>query len=734
MSKTATKPKPSANGKSAGVRAPAPAPGPVPEQIDGVVPLAQLKPSPLNPRKSFPVESIEQLAQSIGEQGLLQRILVRPVGTNGKTPALEGGKWRDLANFEIIDGERRYRALQLRAEDGTLGSDAVKVTVRPLTDAEALAIMLVANDQREDVRPSEQAAGYARLRETAGSDEAVAAAVGKSVGYVRGLLRLAKLPGWAMVAVDAGLLPRATAELVARVPGEESRKLAAGCVLQGAIGPSLLIGTADHPDLRGPELTPLSYRDTKKLLTDHFTKELKGSPFDRKSLDLLPEAGSCEACPKRAGNDPEAQAEGTRADVCLDPDCYRAKVAAHDERQYAKGCVGRTQRVPDDYTWVSGEKPPRGWCDIDRPAQDTELAPEFPPLKAGHVGPTLFTQLGLNRLKGEITHPDTSIDVFAALDAKHKLRFVAKTADIRKKLQRIGVLKKPEPRPKAERRSPGILEPTASAEARRISVWETDGKACDLATDVLRQHTESECSALDDHEDAHEDGPIRGTLELIARAVCYEFSQSREGEKALRERVVPDGDFDKGLDAAICAMKPSQMIGLLTAVSAQWELRDGPNRPTGESLLAWAELDWPALQEQARRVLSGGEPAEAKIAAADVADPAPVAPAPAAPNVERGGTMLRAVPSFPANACDFLWIAHQIDSVEQLEAKQTELAKRPAAKEITLYGTLRELGVLEGHILPAGDALVDWKHAQLEAETAPAAKPAKAKSKKAGAK
>src|SRR5262249_9880840 len=73
----------------------------------------------------------------------------------------------------------------------------------------------------------------------------------------------------------------------------------------------------------------------KELIERNCTVELKGAKFDRKSLDLLPEAGSCEACPKRVGNlqqaDPEGY-EGARADVCTDPACFRAKAAAHQQR------------------------------------------------------------------------------------------------------------------------------------------------------------------------------------------------------------------------------------------------------------------------------------------------------------------------------------------------------------------------------------------------------------------
>jgi ParB/RepB/Spo0J family partition protein len=119
----------------------------------------------------------------------------------------------------------------------------VPVSVRNLSDEQVLVLQLVANDQREDVLPSEQAAAYGRLAAAGRTAEQIAAATGKGVGFVRSILRLAKLPPWALAAVDRGDLPRATAELVARVPGEESRKRAAACVLLGWSTPATWTGS-----------------------------------------------------------------------------------------------------------------------------------------------------------------------------------------------------------------------------------------------------------------------------------------------------------------------------------------------------------------------------------------------------------------------------------------------------------------------------------------------------------
>jgi ParB/RepB/Spo0J family partition protein len=614
MSKTTTKPAAKPSAEPAPVRAPAPA-SPV-GRLNGSLPLWKIRPCPFNVRRAFSDDDIRGLAESIASIGLKEPLLVRPVDAAGAVVDVRAGGWSDrVAHYELADGERRFRALTLL--DETHAVDAVPVAVQTLTDDQVRAIMLASREQSRELSVSELVAGYAGLRARVADDAAVAAMVGKPVGHVRSVLRLAKLPAWALAAIDNGRLSRATAELAARVPGEESRAKCAAYVLAGIAypphepDPVKLVASGDHVLCDDP----LSYRDAKELIRDFFTKELKGAPFDRKALYVLGDFAppACEPCPRRAANDPEAQAEGTRGDVCLDPDCYGKKVEAHDQEQLTKGAKKGWLTPPEDFAWPHYmESPPKGWCDIEAPAQLGDLSNDFAGSKKGAT--KLRELLGLGKKAA-----GDGLPVFAAVDPKHKLRGLVRTGDARRALQANGTLKKPE-KVKREKREPGTVEPTAKAEAKRHSVWEVDQAAAEIAAKVLREYTQEQCSALDGHEDAHEEGPIRGALELVCRAVCYEFSRSREGEKLLREWVVPDGDFDKGLDAAIAGMTPSQVIGLLVAVAAWWETSDGPNRPTGESLLAFAELDWPALQEQARRELSGEEPADAKVQKAEAAE------------------------------------------------------------------------------------------------------------------
>ena len=135
--------------------------------------IDRLTPGKYQPRSRMDDASLDELAQSIKEQGVMQPVLVRPVG---------GGR------FEIIAGERRWRAAQ-RA-----GLADIPALIRPVPDQAALALALIENIQREDLNPLEEANGLQRLIEEFGlTHEAAAKAVGRSRSAVTNLLRLREL-------------------------------------------------------------------------------------------------------------------------------------------------------------------------------------------------------------------------------------------------------------------------------------------------------------------------------------------------------------------------------------------------------------------------------------------------------------------------------------------------------------------------------------------------------------
>lgn len=150
--------------------------GEAPAVAARTAPIERLHPGAMQPRTNFDDDKLEQLAQSIREQGVLQPILVRAHRT-------KQGEW------EIVAGERRWRAAQ-KAQ-----LHEVPVVVRDLSDRDTLEIALIENVQRQDLNPIEEARAYRRLmHEFAYTQETLSEHIGKSRPHISNLLRLLELP------------------------------------------------------------------------------------------------------------------------------------------------------------------------------------------------------------------------------------------------------------------------------------------------------------------------------------------------------------------------------------------------------------------------------------------------------------------------------------------------------------------------------------------------------------
>jgi ParB family transcriptional regulator, chromosome partitioning protein len=175
------------------------------------VAVDQLRPNPKNPRRRFDEADLADLAASVRTHGVVQPILVRPV---------------DDGRFEIVAGERRWRAAQL----ANLGT--VPVVVRALTDRETLEIAIIENVQRADLDPMEEAEAYGMLIDEHGYTQAdLADALGKSRSHVANTLRLLKLPDGVKRMVSNGELSAGHAR--AAVMAEDPEAFAREVVAQG---------------------------------------------------------------------------------------------------------------------------------------------------------------------------------------------------------------------------------------------------------------------------------------------------------------------------------------------------------------------------------------------------------------------------------------------------------------------------------------------------------------------
>ena len=173
--------------------------------------LAHIVPSPLQPRKDFGQDALQELIESIREHGIIQPLIVRQAGNQ----------------YELIAGERRWRAAQ------ELGLPQVPVIVRRATDLEVLQLSLIENLQRADLNPIEEAQGYARLAGEFGlRQEDIAAKVGRSRAAVANAMRLLDLHPQIQVWLAQGLLSVGHAKVLLGLKIAEEQLLVAQMILR----------------------------------------------------------------------------------------------------------------------------------------------------------------------------------------------------------------------------------------------------------------------------------------------------------------------------------------------------------------------------------------------------------------------------------------------------------------------------------------------------------------------
>jgi ParB/RepB/Spo0J family partition protein len=262
-----------------------------------LLPLDKLHESPWNPRKTFEPAALSELADSVAKVGVLSPLLVRP---NAK-------------GYEIGAGHRRYRAAKLAK------LDAVPAIVRPMDDTAFLELLVLENDQRVDVHPLEEAAGYQALMTKAGySVDRIAERVGRSVKYVYDRVKLLALTPAAKALFLEGRIAAGHAILLARLkPADQKRALEDGVFTHE----DLLFNPHDDAKTdtaRFEAEKPVSVRELSGWIDQHVR-------FDRATPDplLFPETvGTLQAAQEVREKivpitheyhvDPEAKVEGER--------------------------------------------------------------------------------------------------------------------------------------------------------------------------------------------------------------------------------------------------------------------------------------------------------------------------------------------------------------------------------------------------------------------------------------
>ena len=153
-----------------------------------MVAIADLSRNPYQPRQNFKEEKLDELANSIKKNGIIQPIAVRPSKSN-------------TGKYEIVAGERRWLAAQ------KAGLHEIPVTILELSDVESLEVAIVENIQRDDLNPIEEAKGYKRLNEEFSYDhESISKLMSKSRSHISNTLRLLTLPKDVVAMLEEGTL------------------------------------------------------------------------------------------------------------------------------------------------------------------------------------------------------------------------------------------------------------------------------------------------------------------------------------------------------------------------------------------------------------------------------------------------------------------------------------------------------------------------------------------------
>lgn len=194
-----------------------------------LIPLDEIRPNPYQPRIHFDEQALEELAQSIKEQGLLQPIVVRPSTMKG---------------YEIIAGERRYRATK------RLGETVIKAIFVDMTDQQMFEMAILENLQREDLTPLEEASAYHNMMsQLEMTQEDVAKRLGKSRSYIANFVRLLSLDTKVKAYLEAGDLSIGHARALLSIKDLKKQRDLAWKVIEEGLNVRQVEQLVKHPDM-----------------------------------------------------------------------------------------------------------------------------------------------------------------------------------------------------------------------------------------------------------------------------------------------------------------------------------------------------------------------------------------------------------------------------------------------------------------------------------------------------
>jgi ParB/RepB/Spo0J family partition protein len=281
-----------------------PSPVTLPQSPIESIPLDRIIESEWNPRQHYPPREMNELASSMRETGFRDwlPLVGRPYPEGSQRDKLIADGIENPV--ELAAGHRRRRAAY------QAGLTHVPCIVRPMSDEEFLDVLNFDNTGRQDVHPLHESAGWQDWMQRTGKGvKDIAARLGVSIEYVYQRLKYADLIEPARVEFLNGRLKGAHAVLIARLPEKLQHDALAYC----------------FPPF-DPDRT-ISVAQLRQWIANNCYRSLGNLPFDVMDESLIPDAGGCMACPKRAGNLSELYAD-LEPHTCTDPACFRAKSEA----------------------------------------------------------------------------------------------------------------------------------------------------------------------------------------------------------------------------------------------------------------------------------------------------------------------------------------------------------------------------------------------------------------------
>lgn len=267
--------------------------------------------SKTNPRKTFDEKVMAELADSIKQHGVLQPILVRPRVPAGKNWAT----WKS-AHFELVCGERRYRAA---IEAGLM---EIPANIRTLTDDEAFELQIVENLERKDVHPLEEADAFKRMLDSGKYTMTdIAAKVAKSEYFIAQRLKLVDLVQELKDDFYGGHFGIGHAILFARLEKEDQLE-------HYKYARSGWNADPDNPDYD-------TIAELKSKIEDQ-SYSLEEAPFPLDANNIVKGICACDKCPKRTISNPVLFSDMQGEDRCMDKKCYNLKLESFIEKEVAK--------------------------------------------------------------------------------------------------------------------------------------------------------------------------------------------------------------------------------------------------------------------------------------------------------------------------------------------------------------------------------------------------------------